>query len=265
MPLIGVNGGLLGTIRTPRSNAATGLWTLNEQVIYKRQNAWINDSLFSDVSLLLHMNGSNGSTTFTDSSGTPKTVTANGNAQISTTQSQYGGASGLFDGTGDNLQVASPSTSLIDWYSSSFTVEYWIRATSFTQAPTTGAPVVVGNMTPTSATNYWSFGPISNGTVRFYYFNGSTVTLTTAGTISTSIWTHLAFVNNANSLTIYIDGVAAATGAISGTPQSSTGTPFAVGQFNNTGYAGYIDDLRLTTSARYTANFTPPAAPFPDA
>jgi hypothetical protein len=263
--MIGLNGGLLGKPRTAGARNAIGLWTPNEQSIYQRQGSWVNDARFADVPLLLHMDGTNGSTTFTDSSSTPKTVTANGNAQISTAQSKFGGASGLFDGTGDNLQISSPATSLINWYTSSYTIEYWIRATSFTQAPTTGAPIVVGNMTPTSTTNYWSFGPISNGTVRFYYFNGSTVSFTTVGAISTATWTHLAFVNQSGALTIYIDGVAAATSTISGTPQSSASTAFAVGQFNNTGFNGYLDDLRITTSARYTANFTPPAAPFPDA
>jgi hypothetical protein len=52
----------------------------------------------SNVSLLLHGNGTNGSTTITDNSPSPKTVTAVGNAQISTAQSKYGGGSIAFDG-----------------------------------------------------------------------------------------------------------------------------------------------------------------------
>jgi hypothetical protein len=57
------------------------------------------DPQFGSVSLLLHGDGTNGSTTITDNSPTPKTVTAVGNAQISTAQSKFGGASILFDGT----------------------------------------------------------------------------------------------------------------------------------------------------------------------
>src|SRR3990167_7743345 len=59
----------------------------------------------SYTKLLLHMDGTNGSTTFTDEIG--KTVTANGNAQISTAQSKFGGASGLFNGAGDWIDVPS--------------------------------------------------------------------------------------------------------------------------------------------------------------
>ena len=52
------------------------------------------DPFYSAVSLLLSMDGTNGSTTFTDSSLNAIAVTAVGNTQISTTQSKYGGASG---------------------------------------------------------------------------------------------------------------------------------------------------------------------------
>ena len=48
---------------------------------------------------LLHMDGADGSTTFIDESG--KTWTRAGNAQIDTSQYKFGGASGLFDGSGD--------------------------------------------------------------------------------------------------------------------------------------------------------------------
>jgi hypothetical protein len=48
----------------------------------------------ANVSFLLHMDGTNGSTTFTDSGPNGLTVGAYGNAQISTAQSVFGGASG---------------------------------------------------------------------------------------------------------------------------------------------------------------------------
>ena len=50
------------------------------------------------VSLMLHMDGANNSTTFTDTSPTPKTVTVNGDAKVSTAQSKFGGASAVFGG-----------------------------------------------------------------------------------------------------------------------------------------------------------------------
>jgi hypothetical protein len=73
--------------------------------------------------LLLHMDGSNGSTTFTDSSSNALTVTANGNAQISTAQSKFGGASAAFDGDGDFLSIASNVA--FAFGAAAFTIECW--------------------------------------------------------------------------------------------------------------------------------------------
>ena len=75
--------------------------------------------------LLLHFDGTDGSTTFVDSSPSGKTVTAVGNAQIDTAQYKFGGASGLFDGNGDYLSVPDSD----DWYfgTGDFTIDAWAR------------------------------------------------------------------------------------------------------------------------------------------
>ena len=54
------------------------------------------DPFFSNVSLLLHMDGANGSTAFTDSGPNALTATVVGSSAIATAQSQFGGASGNF-------------------------------------------------------------------------------------------------------------------------------------------------------------------------
>ena len=58
-----------------------------------------------------------------------KGITAFGNAQIDTAQSKFGGASALFDGTGDYL-TASPRINLTS--TDNFTLECWIRVPNIT-------------------------------------------------------------------------------------------------------------------------------------
>jgi hypothetical protein len=69
------------------------------------------------------MDGANASTSFIDNSPTPKTVVANGNIQISTAQSKFGGASAYFDGSGDFLQIANNQD--FNMGSGDFTIEFW--------------------------------------------------------------------------------------------------------------------------------------------
>jgi hypothetical protein len=155
-----------------------------------------------------------------------------GNAQISTSVKKYGSGSMAFDGTGDWISIASPPEFLRVWWTGPYTLEFWVYANAFS-TDSQGASPVIGNRSPTGQNNYWSFGPIAGGAVRLYYYNGSIQSLTTATTLSTGQWYHLALVVNNNTITIYINGVSSASAAVSGTPTSGNDFPITVGQSYN--------------------------------
>ena len=180
-----------------------------------------------------------------------------GNAQMSTSTVKFGAGSLRFTGTSGAYLQSVQTLPALTWWIGSFTIEYWIYANAFSQGSNSES-TAIGNMTGASTTTYWSFGPITAGTVRWYYNNGSAQNLTTSATLSTGQWYHLAFVNNAGSLAIYINGVSSATGSISGTPQAAAATPLTIGSSNNVVFNGYLDEVRITKYARYTGNFTPP-------
>ncbi len=164
------------------------------------------------------------------------------------------------NGSNQYLSVASPAASLIQWYTGSYTVEYWIKPSAFNSGGNGESPVI-GNMGYNNTGTYWSFGPVAGGTVKFYYYNGSPQALSTSDTIPTNTWTHLALVNNAGSMKIYINGVSSATGSISGTPLSSSDFALTMGSSNSSYFNGSISNLRITNRAVYTANFTPSTIP----
>ena len=213
----------------------------------------------ANVSLLLHMDGSNGSTTFTDDSGNALTVVANGNAQISTAESKFGGASCLLDGNGDYLSVAS--SSLFDFGSGvSFTAECFINPTTLTR----GAIIsqrISAVYAPFEIVKYdssqlqWLIGNASVSNWEDIAISSNVLTVNT--------WHHIALVGDGTNLKLYCDG----TQVLSTSQPSwtSANRPLYIGAGGDNAMTGYIDDLRITKGvARYTANFTPPTAPFPD-
>ena len=220
------------------------------------------DTYFSSVGLLLHCNGSAGSTTFTDNAPTPKTVTAVGDAKIDTAQSKFGGASALFDGTGDYL--TTPNHADLTLASGDWTIEFWVRLNS------TGVTQVLANHGSGTGFFPWQFWfDTSTSKLGFRGYNsGSSLVfnLQQSGTSTTGVWYHVAGVRDANTMRFFVDGAAQGTAAISGSLFSTTAT-VAFGAYNN-GVAplnGWLDDIRVTKGvARYTAAFTPPTAQFDD-
>lgn len=223
------------------------------------------DPYGENVSLLLHMNGADGSTTFTDSSLNNYTVTRYGDAQISTAQAKYGGAAGYFDGSGGYLSANFP----VDWTNDVYTIEAWIYAISLGEAR-----AILGNHT--GYANGFAVYTYSDGRLGMGRMNINEVT-TSAGTISTNTWYHIAVVkevsgapNLGDNTKLFVNGNLTnfSGSAGSGTIWPNTPNEIRVGFFdpeNGNTWHGYIDDLRITKGvARYTSNFTPPQAQLPD-
>lgn len=228
----------------------------------------MSDPYFGDVTALLHCDGTNGSTTFIDSSATSKTFTANGNAQLSTAQLKFGTASGLFDGTGDFL--STPYADGLSSLSGQFTVEMFVR---FAVSKNTEALCGAWSDTGTAGSNNW-FLYLDAGTLRFRLQSGATnndVAVAWAPTVGT--WYHVCVDrDNSNIVRLYIDGVKVASTTY-GVASNTNAVPFTVGRigtattFSTYDLNGNIDELRVTNgAARYASNsgFTVPTSAYPD-
>jgi hypothetical protein len=214
--------------------------------------------------LLLHFDGDDSSTLFVDSSPNPKVFTASGDAQIDTAQSKFGGASGLFDGTGD--YIASLDHSDFTLGSSDFTIDTWFQ----TSAGSAIQLFLCGQMdsagTPTSLSFYIERRS-TNDRIRFLCFQGAATNFAVESLAAYTNavnpgWHHLAVVRNGSNLLMFIDGVLQQTTAISGAINNSANS-FAIGRggevASNT-WNGWIDEFRLSVGiARWTSAFAPSA------
>lgn len=225
------------------------------------------DPHYNNVSLLLHMGGSNGSTSFIDSSSTPKTITVNGNAQISTTQSKFDGSSAYFDGNGDYLSLSNPDFS---FGTGDFTIEAWVYSSDVSSTTQKGWIQIsnnVGGLSTSYANGIVSaFGISGDGNTSLTGSVGVNIGNTwigaTTAVITPNQWHNIAISRNSGFVRLFVDGVTVASGVADG---DCTGQYLSVGGYYNNSYLlnGYIDELRITKGVgRYTSNFTPSNIPF---
>jgi hypothetical protein len=176
-----------------------------------------------------------------------------GNAQISTTQSKFGGSSMYFDGTGD--WINGPVTPNFNLSSGNWTIEGWYYPTSYS----VGNNVIL--LIGASGADKIVIATIGTSGHLYYLLNGSTVISTTsAGTVNS--WSHFALVKNGATTTLYLNGTSIGTTA--SVPTSSSKLIQIGTDGGGAPYVGYLQDIRVTNGiARYTAAFTPPATAFP--
>jgi YD repeat-containing protein len=221
----------------------------------------VYDPDFASTVLLLHGDGTNGSTAVADDGAFQRTFAPQGNVQISTGQSRFGGASIKFGGAGDALR-ASTASNLDDFGTADFTIEGFIYPTSFT------ADQVIAARYTAWATGVGFYLGTRAGSPNILIFRaGNNVPIVLNGNTPLALnqWQHVAVTRSAGVTRMFVDGVQQAathTGSvnISSTSVLSIGAGPVV---NDENFKGYIDELRITKGvARYTANFTPPAQAF---
>ena len=229
------------------------------------------DPDFASVSLLLHMDGTGA--TFVDSSGTPKTVTAGGNATQSATQSRWGGKSAYFDGAGDYVQLSTYGQSALQFSTVQHTVEFWFQTTTTQQYTCLfyrGREGVAASYDYVVNINNAS---ASAGDLALYSMGFGGAMATTGGGWNDGAWHHVAVVRDSGDVfRLYVDGVQRSSRTYSMTQSysSSSDSVIRIGgdaALSGRDCAGYLDDVRISAVCRYPngTTFTPPTAAFPNA
>ena len=221
------------------------------------------DPLGQSVELILRGEGVNNGTTFTDESYnnlTPNFIDA---CVTSTAQFKYGSSS-IYQPQSDYMTYADNTAFHVG--SGDFTIETWFYV------PTgSNGGFAIGHRGGATSNNGWALlHDYANDNFKFYWsLDGTTQSYIQTSTFIPTVdtWYHVAMVRDGTTGTIYIDGVASATGTISGTINAPSSN-FVIGAFRqDSGYFYrdeiYFDEIRLTKAARYTSDFTPAAIELP--
>ena len=209
------------------------------------------DPNFDDVSLLLHCDSN-----FTDTGPLAQSVsTLNGTPAFSTSIKKFGSASFDARRTGSVLVPAG-----MDFGAGDFTVECWANWS------TASGSQQYGLFQLSTASGYSSSQQsvavfANTGSTYGFYFDGL---VSTSESITTGAWVHIAIARESGTVRFFVDGVK--IHEITSTYNFTNAAGVIGGYYSSAFNAdALLDDFRVTPGvARYTADFTPPAAAFPD-
>jgi len=216
-----------------------------------------------DASLLLHMDGSDGSTTFIDSSASAHTVTPN-NITV-TTSNGNPGFNQSAQLTVNSSYLSIPNSSDWSFGTGDFTIDFWWRPIATLPAGTSETLLATCPINAVSAG--WSI---------YYYLGNLGFASTTGGgawdrglhtgawTRVNNTWTHFAICRSGATLYIFANGTVVGSPAIANSHDTSNALYVAGDLLSNYGNpGGQLDEVRIVKGeALYVANFTPPTSPY---
>lgn len=195
-----------------------------------------------------------------------KVVTANGNTtQVTTISDPWGLARpiGYFDGNGDYLTIPLDSDITLVG-SSAYTLEFRFRLNA-----TGVSHSLIGTRDgDTSSTMNYSLHVNSSNVLAFESYNTAVGIWTSSylygsTALSVDTWYTVALTYNGTTIKVYLNGNLEMSGNTTGTLLA--GTLLRIGKFSAStlGYTnGYMSELRISNTVRYTTNYTPSVTRF---
>lgn len=240
----------------------------------------MSDPYAANVALLVHFDGSNGSTSFTDAAGRHGLTAGNGGAgaaALGTSRPQFGTAAAeltVGGTTGPYIDVSGNLTDF-DLGSSDFTIEGWLQWDGRASGWTTATLLSFRNASGGSGAADLSFFVGINGSnslVGRCYFGASQARADTTASVNDGATHAWCFMRSGGNLYIFLDGV---PGSFSGSISTNSLNAFGSGgqlrigtggALYNDGYKGMLDEIRITPGvARYsTSGYTPDTAALDD-
>lgn len=216
------------------------------------------DYAWDSTVFLMHMNGVDNGTTFTDEKGS--VITKVGNAKLTASDKVFGTTSLMITDSSSYLSI--PFNTNWQLASGAATVEMWFKLpTTMTNA----FQMLIGQ-TALSADHNWMIYAYKTGSIAVGV-NGNNELASPVGKFALGAWVHLAVIRLATgTINMYINGVLAMTGTTAAF-NNGTNPLYIGGSYAAANTAGVlIDDVRVTKGvARYTANFSVPNAEYSDA
>lgn len=218
------------------------------------------DPYWGNVVLAMHMDGADNGGVFTDETG--KVVTRSSTSQVTSTTSPYFGTAALYVPGG---YISTPTHPDFDFGTGDFTIELALKLSTgrveYTY-PIGLSHNVSGSLRPFQLSVF----PENPAKLTVQLNNGLLTMHTALGTLVEDTWQHVAVCRESGTVRAFIDGVLYASASYASALQASTGTVLAIGGRPSFPAAAVrMDEVRVTKGvARYTANFTPPTAAFPN-
>ncbi len=212
----------------------------------------------SNTKLLLDCDGTNGSTSFPDAAlgATAHTITANGNAQVTTTDPKFGTGSAILDGTGDYLSVGSPSDLLL--LGNDSCIDFWL----YIGSSNTNQYRLIDCSDPTHTTNLQAvtvvgtsiYAGIPANHIAFFDFSGSNRVNTDYSSFYGS-WTHVCIdIQSGRTVTLFLDGVYKDQQTMSTTISAVDAMDMGRALTNAFDANCKIDEMRISKGTRPVAN-----------
>lgn len=215
----------------------------------------------ADTKLLIRGSETVAGGAFTDSGQTGHTVTFNGTqSDFSTAEKKFDLKSMYHDGTGDYESI--PDHAEWDIFGSAATdktIDFWVK-----MADHAGQEIFLAQAE--SSQDFWNIYHAHGSGLKFELRTGNATVFEIAGggEITDTDWHHIAFVKDASVYKLYKDGIE--TGTVTNAGTDTFAADLWIGASNNAGatfeYEGYIDEVRISETVRWSSAFTPPGIPY---